>query len=81
MNQTITYRYSWRGDERGIQARRKGDTVTCTDPDTGEALGIYTLSGDTLVGEGSVSDTRRKAIVAELRRCEPPLWAQPENGP
>lgn len=77
MNQTITYRYSWRGDDRGIQARRIDDVVECTDAETGDALGIYTLSDDTLVGTGDLTDTRRKAIVAELRRCEPPSWAQP----
>ena len=81
MKQTITYRYSWRGDDRAVQARRIDDVVECTDAETGDALGTYALSGDTLVGTGDLTDTRRKAIVAELRRCEPPAWAQPENGP
>jgi len=65
MNITTVYRYVWSGEEREILVQCNGQTVTCTDGD-GDSLGVYTLVGSTLVGAGSLSQTRRDAIGALL---------------
>ena len=64
---TFVYRYSWQGQDRAILVHCLDLSVTCTDHTDGDALGVYTLADDTLVGPGSLSTMRRAAIAGLIR--------------
>ncbi len=64
MNITLVYRYTWSGQEREILVEFNSGVVTCSDPDDGSSLGVYTWVAGALVGAGSLSQTRRDAIAA-----------------
>ena len=67
----VAYRYVEQGEQRTIYAFLENSVVVCKN-ETGNSLGSYEFSGDSLLGPGPLSLDDRNSVIAEIIRVIQP---------